>query len=165
MPDFEKMTPELSRLFIRLDAAAPADPVLQAAAGLWRERRGGALYPPERLIDDLPAFARPHALLARMSLNGTKDWMFAGAGASAAISLGGASGRVADAVNTELGRRLSALFDLVANKGEPYAASFELESPGGEKRWCEAYAAPLLAAHGGEPAILAVLNWRAGAKR
>lgn len=61
MPDFEKMTPELSRLFLRLDAAAPADPVLQAVATLWQERRGSALYPAESLISDLPAFARRRA--------------------------------------------------------------------------------------------------------
>jgi hypothetical protein len=118
MPDFEKMTPELSRLFLRLDAAAPADPVLQAVAALWQERRGSALYPTQRLIDELPTFARPHTLL-----------------------------------------------DLTAEKGEPYAVSFELEPPGGAIRFCEAYAAPLASAHGGAPAILAVLNWRAEAKQ
>lgn len=165
MPDFEKLTPELSRLFPRLDAAAPADPVLRAAAELWRERRGSALYPPEGLIDELPGFARPHALLARASLNGTKDWMFAGAGASAAVSLGGKTGRVADVSEPELGRRLAALLDLVAGKGEPYAVSFELQTAYGEKRWCEAYAAPLMSSDGRRPAILAVLNWRAEAKR
>ncbi len=165
MPDFEKMTPELSRLFLRLDAAEPADPVLQAVAALWQERRGSALYPAESLIDELPAFARPHALLARMSVNGARGWVFSDAGASAAVSLGGRSGRLAEAAEPELGRRLEALLDLTAEKGEPYAASFELQPPGGAIRFCAAYAAPLTSTHGGAPSIMAVLNWRAEAKQ
>jgi hypothetical protein len=165
MPDFEKMTPELSRLFLRLDAAAPVDPVLQAVAAIWQERRGSALYPTQRLIDELPAFARPHTLLARMSVNGARGWVFSDAGASAAVSLGGKTGRVAEVSEPELGRRLEALLDLTAEKGEPYAASFELQPPGDAIRFCEAYAAPLTSTHGGAPSIMAVLNWRAEAKQ
>jgi hypothetical protein len=165
MPDFEGMTPELSGLFERLDAAAPADPVLQGAAAFWQERRGGALFPPQSLIDALPGFARPHALLARVSLNGARSWLFTDAGASAAVSLGGRSGRLGEIAETGLGQRLTALFDLVAGKGEPYAASFAVQAPDGRRRWFEAYAAPLAAAKGSDAAILAVLNWRAEALR
>jgi hypothetical protein len=165
MSKFEKLSPELADLFLRIDAAEPTDPVLRAAADLWRERRGSALLQGLSLINDLPAFVRPHAFLARMALDGGKKWTFSDAGASARASLGQQAGCVMDAAEPALAHRLEVLFGLVAEKDEPCAAMFELQAPGDRRHLCEVYAAPVAARDGTETELIAVLNWRKEAMR
>ncbi len=165
MSEFEKIKPGLSELFLRLDAAAPSDPVLKAAAETWAEHRGSALLPGMSLLQDLPGFIRPHAFLARILADGRREWMFTDAGASARVSLGSASGPVKEMAEPALARRLMALFDLVAQKGEPCSGMFELQSEGKQPRLCEVYAAPVAPPREGEAAILAVLNWRTEAMK
>ena len=165
MSEFEKITPELSDLFLRIDAAAPTDPVLQAAAKAWRDNRGGALFPGISLLKDMPAFIHPHMFLARITVNGQREWVFSDAGASARVSLGAQSGRLKDAANPALARRLEALLELVAQKEEPCSGTFELQEQSGKPKLCEVYAAPLAPPQKGETTLLAVINWRAEAIR
>ncbi len=160
MSEFEKIRPELSNLFLRLDAAMPTDAVLQAAAKLWRQRRGDAQLPGISLLQHLPNLIRPHVFLARIMVDGQREWVFSDAGASARASLGTQAGRLRDAAEPALAHRLEGLFDLVAEKGEPCAGMFELQGETGRPRLCEVYAAPLAPPHAGETALLAVLNCR-----
>lgn len=165
MSEFEKIKPELSDLFLRIDAAAPTDPVLQAAAKSWRESRGGALFPGVSLLNDMPAFIHPYVFLARIMVNGQREWVFSDAGASARVSLGAQSGRLKDAADPALARRLEALFDLVAQKDEPCSGMFELQAQSRKPQLYEVYAAPLAPPQKGETTLLAVINWRAEAIR
>lgn len=162
MSEFEKITPQLSRLFLRLDAAMPTDPVLQAAANVWQERRGNALLPGILLVRDLSAFIYPHAVLAHRMKDG-QDWTFSHAGTSARGLLGSEAGGLREEVEPALAHRLETLFNLVAQKGEPYAAMFELQAPTGQRQLCEVYAAPVAPQNEAETGLLAVLNWRAEA--
>lgn len=160
MPDFEKMTPELSRLFLRIDAAGPTDPILAAAADLWKTARGNDFCPRESLWQELPSSIRSHAFLVHKASDGTLEWIFLEAGSSASLIMGGDAGTITKVTEPELGIRLHLLFDLVERKGEPYAAMFELEPSAGRRRLCEVYAAPLLAQEPRLSAQLAVLSWR-----
>jgi hypothetical protein len=160
MPDFEKMTPELSHLFLRIDAAGPTDPTLVAAADLWRARRGSDICPRESLWRELPSSIHSHAFLVHKAPDGTLEWIFLEAGSSASLIMGGDAGTITKVTEPELAIRLHALFDLVERKGEPYAAMFELAPSAGHRRLCEVYAAPLLAQEPRVSAQLAVLSWR-----
>ena len=165
MSEFEKIVPELSKLFLRIDAAAPTDPVLQAAAKTWRESREGALFPGISLLKEMPKFALAHVFLARIMFNGQREWVFSDAGASARVSLGAQSGRLKDVADPALTQRLEALFNLVAQKEEPCSGMFELQEHSGRPMLYEVYAAPLTPPQDGETALLAVINWRSEATR
>ena len=165
MSEFEKIKPELSNLFLRIDAAAPTDPVLQAAAKAWREGRRHALFPGISLFKDMPAFIHAHIFLARIMVNGQREWVFSDAGASARVSLGAQSGRLKDVADPALTQRLEALFNLVAQKEEPCSGMFELQEHSGRPMLYEVYAAPLTPPQDGETALLAVINWRSEATR
>jgi hypothetical protein len=165
MPDFEKLTPELSELFLRIDAAAPSDPVLRKAAELWQKSRGHRILPQAFILEELPAFIRPHAFLAQLNVNGGRHWEFSDAGSSAHVSLGTKAGRLAGIADMMLSRRLEVILDLVEQKGEPYAAMFEVQSGRGKRQLCEIYAAPLPPGANGGPRALGVLNSRTEAMR
>ncbi len=160
MPDFEKMTPELSNLFLRLDAAAPTASVLRAAADLWQDRRGGSLAPQESLLEELPGEIRSHAFLVRASLDGQRQWTVSDAGEGARKLLAGDGRRLSDIRDVPFAQRLDALVDLVEQKGEPYAAMFELWTLSGLRQLCEVYVAPLSKTEEGAATLLAVLDIR-----
>lgn len=160
MPDFEKMTPELSSLFLRLDAAAPTADVLRAAADLWNERRGGALLPQASMLNRLPAEIRAHAFLVSAPGDGRREWAFSVAGETAQKLLTGDGTRLSDIHDVPLAQRLNALFDLVEHKGEPMAAMFELLTLSGMRQLCEVYAAPLSKTDAGAATLLAVISTR-----
>ena len=165
MPDFEKLTPELSELFLRIDAAAPSDPVLRKAAELWQQSRGHRMLPQAVILEELPSFIRPHAFLARLIVKGGRHWEFSGAGSSVHVSLGTEAGRMDGIADMALSRRLEVILEHVERKGEPCAAMFEVQSGPGRRQLCEIYAAPLVPGANGESRALGVLNSRTEAMR
>jgi hypothetical protein len=81
------------------------------------------------------------------------------------VSLGTKAGRLAGIADMMLSRRLEVILDLVEQKGEPYAAMFEVQSAPGKRQLCEIYAAPLTPGANGSPRALGMLNSRTEAMR
>lgn len=158
MPDFEKLTPEQSILFLGINAASPTNPLLQAMAEAWQQRRGKGLYPDASLWDHLPTLIRSDALLGRKSIKSTKEWAFSDAGQQAAGLLGATAGRISDAEGPELAPRLVVMLELVEENGEPYATMLERPASEGQRLFCEAFAAPLATDQPADAVILIVLN-------
>jgi hypothetical protein len=165
MTELDSLTEPLVHLFLRLDAAMPTDPVLRAAAGHWTEKRQGKVMPSHQDISQLPAFILPHAIYAQLAINGDRHWIVTLAGSSAKISLGIAGHEPSEIADKRMAVRMRHLFNLVAEKAEPYAVMFEVPGEAGRKQLVEVYAAPLATPEPSEHQIFAVINSRVEAHR
>jgi hypothetical protein len=160
MSEFDPLTAPLAHLFTRIDAALPSDPVLAAAAEYWLAKRRNRLAPTHAEMITLPAFILPHVFEAHLMINGDRHWGLSMAGSSARSFLGIEGHDAVLRAEPRMAVRLRRLFDLVADKGEPHSASFDVEAGDGGKLLVEIYAAPLAVPEKAERAIFAVINGR-----
>lgn len=165
MTTFDPLTAPLSHLFLRVDAALPSDPVLLAAAEHWLQRRGGKLMPARGEMKNLPTFILPHAFYANLAINGDQHWIVSAAGPAVRQLFAIRTDEPDEVPDKRMAVRLRRLFDLVAERSEPYSVMFEVPEPEGGKRLVEIYAAPLSASEKAERQIFAVVNSRIEAMR
>lgn len=165
MSTLDPLTEPLVRLFVRIDAAYPTDPALRAASDFWHLKRRGKIAPGEGEMPDVPAEVSPYVFLARLTTNGTKHWIVSGAGHAAAAVLQLTDGDAPEVADKRIAVRLRRLFDIVAEKSEPYSAMFEIDEQAGQRRLVEVFAAPLGGGEKGIHMIFAALNSRTEAKR
>ena len=108
----------------------------------------------------LPAFVLPHAFYAKLAINGDEHWIVSTAGSSAKLSLGLEGHEPQQVPDKRMAVRLRSLFDLVAQRAEPYSVMFELPAEDGAKLLVEIFAAPLTTPEPTERQVFAVLNYR-----
>jgi len=165
MTTLDPLPEALVHLFLRVDAAQPTDPVLRAAWSFWQKQREALVMPAPDAMDGLPAFIRPHAFRAHLATNGSDHWIVSEAGTSAQLLLGLPDKTAAEAPDKRIAVRLRRLFDLVAEKEEPFSVMFELEDKSGHRLLVEILAAPLARAEKREHLIFAVINSRREERR
>ena len=163
MTELDPLTGELSHLFLRVDAAMPADPVLRVAAEFWMAKRKGKIMPAHADMTDLPAIVLPHVFYAHLAINGDQHWIISQAGSLAKLVLGITGHEPDEVPDRRMAARLRRLFELVARKAEPYAVMFEAPAADG-RQLVEVYAAPLATPEALEHQMFAVLNTRLEAK-
>jgi hypothetical protein len=157
----DALSEPLVRLFLRIDAAQPTDPLLRHAFDLWQSRRGDRIAPRESVMADLPGEISSHVFLVRAMTNGSRHWQVFNAGRTAGAVLKLAEGEAPEVSDRRIAVRLRRLFDLVADKAEPYSAMFETREPGGRRRLLvEVFAAPLSEGEKAVHLIFAALNSR-----
>lgn len=165
MSALDPLTEPLVRLFLRIDAARPTDPLLGELSDFWQLKRGSKIVPGEA---DMTGFSRevsPYVFLARLTPNETGHWIVSGAGfvASTVLQLkGGPELAIGD---KRIAVRLRRLFDIVAEKIEPYSAMFEIGGQNGQRQLVEVFAAPLGNGEKGIHMIFAAINSRTEAKQ
>ena len=165
MTTLDPLTGPLVRLFLRIDAAQPTDPVLRAVSEFWQLNRTGKIAPSESEMKGFPIELSPYVFYAQMMSNGTKHWVASGAGhvAGSVLQLtGGDSPEVGD---KRIAVRLRRLFDIVADKIEPYSAMFEIDGETGQRQLVEVFAAPLSNGEKGIHMIFAAVNRRTEARQ
>jgi hypothetical protein len=159
MTTLDLLTEPLVRLFLRIDAAQPSDPVLRAASEFWQLKRTGKIAPGESEMRGFPIELSPCVFHAQMMSNETKRWVASGAGHVARSMLQLTDGDKRIAV------RLRRLFHIVAEKSEPYSAMFEIDGKTGLRQLVEVFAAPLGNGKKGTHMIFAAINSRTEAKQ
>lgn len=165
MTTLDPLTGPLVRLFLRVDAAIPTDPVLRAFSDFWHLKRGSKITPSEADMTGSPPEISRFAFFARLSTNGTRHWTVSAAGHAAAAVLQLTRGRELEVADKKIAVRLRRLFDIVAEKGEPYSAMFETDGQSGPRQLIEVFAAPLGNREKGIHMIFAAVNSRAEARQ
>ncbi|MCB1380623.1 MAG: PAS domain-containing protein [Alphaproteobacteria bacterium] len=160
MTELDPLSEAMVRLFLRIDAAQPTDPVLRAAAEFWQDRRGGKVMPDRDDLTELPAILLPHVFHAHLAINGSQHWLISLAGSFARELLGITGHEPAEAADKRMAVRLRHLFDLVAARAEPYSAMFEMADGDGRRHLVEIYAAPVQRPEQSEHLIFATANSR-----
>jgi ribose-phosphate pyrophosphokinase len=160
MTTLDPLTEPLVRLFLRIDAAHPTDLSLRAVFEFWRWKRADMIAPDESEISALPSELLPLVFHARLTINGGKNWSVLGVGSAAATLLGITEGDLAQAADKRAAVRLRRLFDIVAERTEPYSAMFEINSKDRGRQFVEVFAAPLRYGGKGTRMIFAAANGR-----
>lgn len=150
----------LVRLFLRLDAAAPTDEALQRVAEFWRRQRKQELAPSTPILRDLPAELAARTCLVQKSPDPQAQWRVQEPGPDIAKLFSIRGDMAIDDADGRAAVRLRHLLDLVAERGEPYAAMFEDRTEGGGRMLIEAYAAPLSTGTGSVAAALLAASSR-----
>ena len=107
----------------------------------------------------------PYVFLARLTPNETEHWIVSGAGFVAAAVLQLKGGQELEISDKRIAVRLRRLFDIVAEKIEPYSAMFEIDGQNGQRQLVEVFAAPLGNGEKGIHMIFAAINSRTEAKQ
>lgn len=165
MSTLDPLTEPLVRLFLRVDAASPTDPVLRALSDFWLLKRGSKIVPGEADMTGVLPEISPYAFLARLTTNGTKQWLVSSAGHAAATILQLAGGQGPEVTDKRIAVRLRRLFDIVAEKVEPYSVMFEIDAQTGPRHLVEVFAAPLGNGEKGIHMIFAAVNSRTEARQ
>lgn len=165
MSTLDPLTEPLVRLFLRIDAANPTDPVLRALSDFWHLKRGSKIAPGEADMTGISSEISPYAFLVRLTTNGTKHWVVSGAGHVAAAVLQLTGGHATEVTDERIAVRLRRLFDIVAEKTEPYSAMFEIDEQTGQRQLVEVFAAPLGNGEKGIHMIFAAVNSRTEARQ
>lgn len=165
MSTLDPLTEPLVRLFLRLDAAVPTDPVLRAVSDFWHLKRGGKITPSEADMAGTPSEISPFAFLARLTTNGTRHWTVSAAGHAAAAIIQLTDGQAPEVSDKRIAVRLRRLFDIVAEKAEPYSAMFETDGQAGPRQLIEVFAAPLGNGEKGIHMIFAAVKSRTEARQ
>jgi hypothetical protein len=160
MSTLDALTEPLVRLFLRVDAASPTDPVLRALSDFWHLKRGSKITPSEADMMGSPREISPFAFFARLTTNGTRHWTVSTAGHAAAAIIQLTSGQAPAVADKKIAVRLRRLFDIVAEKVEPYSAMFEIDGQTGSRELIEVFAAPLGNREKGIHMIFAAVNSR-----
>jgi hypothetical protein len=138
--------------------------VLRALWDFWHLKRGSKIAPGEADMTGFPPEISPFAFLARLTVNGTRHWTVSGAGHAAVAVLQLTGGQEPEVTNMRIAVRLRRLFDIVAEKIEPYSAMFEIDKQTGQRQLVEVFAAPLGNGEKGIHMIFAAINSRTEAK-
>ncbi len=165
MSTLDPLTEPLVRLFLRIDAARPTDPLLGELSDFWQLKRGSKIVPGEADMTGFSPEVSPHAFLARLTANETEHWSVSGAGPVATAVLQLHDGPELAVGDKRIAVRLRRLFDIVAEKIEPCSAMFEIDGPKGERQLIEVFAAPLGNGEKGIHLIFAGINSRSEAKQ
>jgi len=165
MSTLDPLTEPLVRLFLRVDAASPTDPVLRAFSDFWHLKRGSKITPSEADMTGTPPEISPFAFLARLTTNGTRHWTVSTAGHAAAAIIQLTGGQAPEVADKRTAVRLRRLFDIVAEKVEPYSAMFEIDGQTGSRELIEVFAAPLGNGEKGIHMIFAAVNSRTEARQ
>jgi hypothetical protein len=160
MTSFDRPDSALSTLFMRIDAARPTDAALQPAADLWSEKRKGKVMPAPGDFADMPPQIERHVFQAHLAINGDEHWIVTSAGEVAERLLQIEGDTPAEVPDKRMAVRLRRLFELVAERGEPYAVTCEASDNNDRKQLIEIYAAPLATAERKEHAIFGAINSR-----
>jgi len=160
MSTLAPLTEPLVRLFLRIDAAQPTDALLHAALKFWQAKRKGRIAPSQDEMRDIPHELSPFVFHAQLMSNGTRHWVASGAGHVAGSLLRLTDGDQPDVGDKRIAVRLRRLFDIVADKSEPYSAMFEISEPDRRRRLVEVLAAPLGDTERNTHLIFAALNSR-----
>ena len=165
MTTLDRLTEPLVRLFLRIDAAYPSDPVLRAASEFWHLKRAGKIAPSASEIGGCPVEILPYIFRVQLMSNGTKHWAVCRAGHVAGSVLQLTGGDPPEVGNKRVAVRLRRLFDIVAEKSEPYSAMFEIGEQAGRRELVEVFAAPVSDKEKNTHMIFAALNSRIEATR
>ena len=74
------LTEPLVRLFLRIDAANPFEPVLPASSDFWHLKRGSKTAPGQADKADFSFEISPNDFLVSLMINDTKHWIVSGGG-------------------------------------------------------------------------------------
>ena len=165
MTTLDPLTEPLVRLFLRIDAASPTDPLLRALSEFWQLKRGSKIVPSEADMTGFSGDVSPYVFLARLTPNETGHWSVSGAGFVAAAVLQLKGGQELEIGDKRIAVRLRRLFDIVAEKVEPYSAMFEIDGQNGQRQLVEVFAAPLGNGEKGIHMVFAAINSRTEAKQ
>jgi hypothetical protein len=113
----------------------------------------------------IPAIIAPHVFHAHLAINGEERWIVSRVGSYARDEIGVGDGRPIDVGDKRMAVRLRKLFELVAERNEPYSVMFEAVARTDERRLVEVYAAPLATHETREHHIFAAINSRSEAAR
>ncbi len=160
MATLDPLTEPLVRLFFRIDAAHPTDLSLRAVFEFWRWKRADMIAPHESEFAALPSELSPFVFRAQLALNGARNWGVLNVGSTAAAVLGITRGDLAQVADKRVAVRLRRLFDIVAERTEPYSAMFEINSKDRGRQFVEVFAAPLSNGGKGTRLIFAAANSR-----
>jgi len=160
MTTLDKLTEPMVRLFLRIDAAGPSDELLQNISGFWTLKRAGQVAPLEEIVNALPNDTLAHVFVAYLSPDGLQHWLVSSPGQYVSKLLSVKDRMTIDDADKRSAVRLRRLFDLVAEKDEPYSAMFETKSADGNTNLVEVFAAPLAARERGTKALLVAANSR-----
>ena len=165
MSTLDPLTEPLVRLFLRIDAARPTDPLLGELSDFWQLKRGSKIVPGEADMTGFSPEVSPHVFLARLTTNETEHWSVSGAGPVAAAVLQLKGSQELEIGDKRIAVRLRRLFDIVAKKVEPYSAMFEIDGLNGQRQLVEVFAAPLGNGEKGIHMVFAAINKRTEAKQ
>jgi hypothetical protein len=165
MTTLDFLTEPLVRLFVRIDAAQPTDTLLRAVSDFWQRKREGKIAPDELDMATLPIELSSVAFHATLTINGKRHWNISGAGHAAMAILRPTAKNLTEIADKRIAVRLRRLFELVAERSEPYSAMFEINSNSGQRQLVEVFAAPLKVDGKNNRTIFAAINSRAEPKR
>jgi hypothetical protein len=165
MSTLDPLTEPLVRLFLRIDAASPTDPALRALCDFWKLKRGSKIAPSEADMTGFSGDLSSYVFLARLTPDEAEHWIVSGAGYIAAAVLQIKGGQELEITDKRIAVRLRRLFDIVAEKIEPYSAMFEIDGQNGQRQLVEVFAAPLGNGEKGIHMVFAAINSRIEAKR
>lgn len=159
------LPPDLARLFERIDAAEPTSERLRTALHYWQSKRSGRLTPSVADVADRPPTIAGNVFVFRHSPSNS-DWQLDDSGAAARALLGPPTN---DARLSRLGAkriavRLRRVFEMVADTGEPVAATFEVDGKATRRRQVEVLVAPLSTGDARIDAVFGAIDarWEAG---
>ena len=143
MTTLDPLTEPLVRLFLRIDAAHPTNELLRCIADFWQTKRASKLAPEEGEMNELPDELLSNTFIARLTSNGTRHWLACNVGVTACSILHVKDEEPIEAADKRSAVRLRRLFDLVAEKYEPYSVMFDSIDQDGKAQLIEVFAAPL----------------------